>query len=196
MQPNPYHSPTTIQPKAALESREKPDRPVGVSILAVLHIIGGGLLLIAQFVMIANLNAMQEPLESIGIPPALLIVGVMFLCVVTLASGVGMWLGTRWGWWLMAFYYVYGILRNAMAIVTVGMLADQLEGAARGPEYYVVKHGMRVVIQAMILCYCFKANVVEYFDLRDVSKLKALAILSGICIAIAVLTAALGYTYG
>ncbi len=116
---NPYDSPLSnaSEPIAAPYDPTIP-RPVGVSILAVLHFIGGILLFGVQFLMFANLNAMEESLRTIGIPPALLIVAVMFLAALAIASGVGMWIGTKWGWWLAAFYYVYSIFRNASALLS------------------------------------------------------------------------------
>ncbi len=141
-------------------------RPVGVSILAVLHLIGGILLFGAQFLLFANLQAMGESLRSIGIPPVLLIIGVMFLAVLAIASGVGMWMGTKWGWWLASFYYVYSIFRNCSALLTVFTIADQLEGDSRGPEYYMTKHGVRIIVHLLLFLYFFNGNVLAFFGME------------------------------
>jgi len=189
---NPYGSPSSITPRPTREPRRgTATRPVGVSILAVLHLIGGVLLFGAQFLLFANLQAMDESLRSIGIPPALLVIGVMFLAILTIASGVGMWMGTRWGWWLAAFYYVYSIFRNGFALLTIVAMADQLEGGTRGPEYYMIKHGGRVVVHLLLFLYFFKGNVLEFFGIEMLSKLKAISILVGICIAILAATSAI-----
>lgn len=153
------------------------DRPVGVSILAVLHLIGGVLLLGAQVLLFANLDRVTEGLDTVGIPPALLIVGLMLLAGITLASGIGMWLGTRWGWWCAAFYYVYSVARNANAFLMVSDFAEGLEGGSRGPGYYYAKFGGRVIIHFLLFLYFFKTNVLEYFDMNDMHKGKAVAIL-------------------
>lgn len=192
MADNPYSSPSSVTPRATIEPhRATATRPVGVSILAVLHFIGGILLFGAQFLLFANLRAMDESLRSFGIPPALLIIGVMFLAILAIASAVGMWTGTKWGWWLAAFYYVYSIFRNGSALLTVVALADQLEGGSRGPEYYMIKYGGRVVVHLLLFLYFFKANVLEYFGMETLSKLKAVGILVGICIAILAVTSAI-----
>ena len=141
--------------------------------------------------MFANLNAMEESLRTIGIPPALLIVAVIFLAALTIASGVGMWIGTKWGWWLAAFYYVYSIFRNASALLTIAAMAEQLQVSARGPEYYMIKHGGRIVVHFLLFMYFFKGNVLQFFRLEALSKPKAIGILIGICIAITVVTSAI-----
>jgi hypothetical protein len=167
-------------------------RPVGISILAVLHFIGGILLFGSQFLLFANLQAMEESLRAIGIPPVLLIIGVMFLAVLAIASGVGMWMGAKWGWWLASFYYVYSIFRNGSALLTVVAMADQLEGGSRGPEYYMIKHGVRIIVHFLLFLYFFKGNVLEFFGLETLSKPKAIGVLVGICIAITAAISAIG----
>jgi hypothetical protein len=193
MTDNPYDSPSSDTTKTIVEPRGIPtSRPVGVSILAVLHLVGGVLLFGAQFLLFSNLEAMEDPLRSIGIPPVLLIIGVMFLAILAIASSVGMWMGTKWGWWLAAFYYVYSVFRNGSALFTVVAMADQLEGASRGPEYYMVKHGARIVIHILLFLYFFKGNVLEFFGLEALSKANAAGILVGVCIAITVAMSAIG----
>jgi hypothetical protein len=71
-------------------------------------------------------------------------------------------------------------------------MADQLEGGSRGPEYYMVKHGGRIVIHFLLFLYFFKGNVLEFFGLETLSKAKAVGVLVGICIAITVAMSAIG----
>ena len=104
------------------------DRPTGVTILSVLHLIGGVLLLAGQVMLLVNLDRVSQGLDAVGIPPVLLVMGVMLLAGIALASGIGMWLGTRWGWWCAAFYYVYSIAINANAFLMISDLTDGLEG--------------------------------------------------------------------
>ena len=187
MTDNPYHPPTSPTNKTIAKPHGRAtDRPVGVSILALLHLLGGIFFLGAQVLLIANLQAVEDSLRSIGVPPVLLIVGAMFLAILTIASGIGMWLGTKWGWWFAAFYYVYGIFRNGSALFTVITMADQLEGGSHGPEYYMVRHGGRIVIHFLLFLYFFKGNVLKFFGLEALSKAKAVSILVGLCVAITV----------
>ena len=159
------------------------ERPVGISILALLHIAGGIVLGIMQLVLLANLDKL-EPLRTIGIPPVLLMIGIAFLALLGTAAGFGMWRGAKWGWWLGAFYYVYSMARNATALVAIAELADDAAGGSRGPGYYYVKHGGRILVHFLILLYFFKENVLGYFGLDDISKPRAISVLVGVCLAI------------
>ncbi len=132
-------------------------------------------------------------MRAIGISPVLLIIGAMFLALLSIASGVGMWMGTKWGWWLASFYYIDSICRNGSALFTVIAIADQLEGGNRGPEYYMIKHGGRIIIHFLLFLYFFKGNVLEFFGLQTLSKVRAVGILVGICVAITVAMSAIGW---
>ncbi len=156
-------------------------RPVGVTIFAVLHLVGGvllvGVLLFGLPMLFANLDRVTQVLDKIGVPPILLVASLLFLTGISLASGIGLWLGTRWGWWCTTFFYVYSITRNANALLTVSFFADALEGGSRGPEYYYAKFGGRVIIHFLFFLYFFKANVLEYFGMENLHKWKAVGIL-------------------
>ena len=197
MQDNPFEPPLSTATEQSGTPIEKPRaRPVGISILAVLHVIGGIGLFGVQFLMFANLQTMEETLRTIGIPPILLIVGVMFLAILAIASGVGMWLGKAWGWWLGSFYYVYSIFRNVSALLMVFAMADQFDGGSRGPEFYVFKHSFRIVIHFLLFLYFFKSNVLGFFGLSSLNKGQAIGILVGVCIALVVATSAFGLISG
>jgi hypothetical protein len=159
-------------------------RPLGISILAILHFGGGILLGALQFPLLANFDELQGPLRTVGLAPVLLVIGVGFLALLAIAAGVGMWLGRKWGWWLGTFYYVYAIARNAAALVTVANMADELAAGPHGPGYYYVKHAGRIVVHLLILLYFFKGNVLHYFGLEKLSKWKSISALVGVCLAI------------
>lgn len=160
-------------------------RPLGISILAILHLAGGVLLCALQIPLLAAVGELQDPLRAAGVPPILLVLGMLFLAVLGITAGVGMWLGKQWGWWFGAFYYVYGVARNAPALGTVAELADDLPEGARGPGYYYAKHGMRILVHLLILLYFFKGNVLAYFGLEEQSKWKAVSALVAACLAVA-----------
>lgn len=182
---NPYDSPTSITSQASVEPHRRPThRPLGVSILAVLHFFGGIVLFGSQFYLFANLQSMEQSLRSIGVSPVLLVVSATFLAVLAIASGVGMWVGAKWGWWCALFYYVYSIIRNSSALLAVVAMADELEGGTRGPEYYMIRHGGRIIVSALLFLYFFKGNVLAFFDLETLSKPKAIGIVVGMGIAI------------
>ena len=176
-----------------------PPRPLGISILSILHFVGGVALAVLAAVLpmiAAGQPEIAETLATIGLPLPLLIAGIFFLAALAIGSAVGMWIGARWGWYLGSFYYVYSIIRNLLAIVTVYYLAAELKaedfGASRGPDYHYFKFGVRALIHALIYIYFFKSNVLEYFRLTQVSVVKVILVELAICIAIAIAFSILG----
>jgi hypothetical protein len=142
-----------------------------VGILAVLHVIGGvGTLVLA----VGFGRPLGEIGSSLGAPPLLTQLSIVFLGALGLASGVGMWRGAAWGWWLAGFYYLYAIYRNANALFLISGMAEQLAGEARGPGYYYVKHVGRIITHSLVLFYLFRENVLAYFGLGQIEKGRAL----------------------
>ena len=167
-------------------------RPVWVSVLAVLHFVGGIVYLGTQFIFLANLKAIEPTLHTLGMTSGLMIFALMVLAIVSIASGIGMWIGVKWGWWLGAFYYIYSIFRNASAVLMVISMTNVLEVGSREPEYYLIKHSGRIVLHFLIFLYFFKGNVLEFFHLEGLSKPKAIGIMVGICIVISAVVSAIG----
>lgn len=132
----------------------------------------------------STLGSTSAATSILGIPPILLLLGILFLAALGTASGIGMWIGHKWGWWVSSFYYVYGIFRNGAAIATVIAMSDALEGESRGLGFYLVKFGGRIVIHFLILLYLFSENVLGYFDLCDLDKWKAIGTLVAVCLGI------------
>ncbi len=168
-------------------------RPVGVSILAVLHIVGGGLGGIATVFLVAQLGSnpkVRQGLAVVGVPPALLIVGIAFLLVLGIASGIGMWQGLTWGWYLGSFYYMYSVVRNANALITISRLMntlppEEIANMSRGPSFFYMKHGLRVVVHSLLFLYFFKSNVRAFFAVAEQDRWKVTLAEFGICVGIA-----------
>lgn len=147
-------------------------RPTLVGILAVLHVIGGA----GTLVLVVGFGRQfGEVGSSLGASPLLTQLSMLFLGALGLASGVGMWRGAAWGWWLAGFYYLYALFRNANALLLVSGMAEQLAGEARGPGYYYVRHVGRIVTHSLVLFYLFRERVLAYFGLAQIEKGRALA---------------------
>jgi hypothetical protein len=178
-------------PDYMITDRER--RPVGISILSILHILGG--VLLAGLMVASPFIFSREPeiaarLSDMGIPLVLLYVGILFLTVLTLGSGIGMWIGAKWGWYLGLLYNMYSTIRNLFALLHVYLLVDptaaeEMGASSRGPEYYYFKFAVRAVIHSLILLYFFKGNVVNYFGIKDRNNWKILLVEFAVCIGIA-----------
>jgi hypothetical protein len=163
-------------PPAALPSEPQWEaarrtRPTLVSILAVLHIISGAGIL---FILVRYSSRLATLGGPMGASPLFLNLSILFLGALGLASGIGMWRGAEWGWWLAGLYYVYGIYRNANAVFLISSMANELAGEARGPGYYYFKHTARVFTHALVLFYLFRDRVLAYFGLQQLEKARAL----------------------
>lgn len=139
-------------------------RPTGISLLCVLHGLGG---IGIAVVMVSSIGS-GDPLPDIpGISTALFVAGVVFLAVLGIASAIGMWMGRPWGWWLGAFYYAYAIARYANALRMISELSATPGEPPSGLKMYYARYVVRVLVSGLILLYFFKGNVREYFDLED-----------------------------
>ncbi len=49
-------------------------------------------------------------------------------------------------------------------------MADQLEGDSRGPEYYMTKHGVRIIVHLLLFLYFFNGNVLAFFGMEALNK--------------------------
>jgi hypothetical protein len=154
------------------------ERPIGVSILAVLHLVGGVGLVAMQVWMLFDYERIAAGMSEVGIPPTLLFIGVLLLAVLGLASGIGMWIGTKWGWWCATFYYTYGLTRNFNALYFTWSISDEIPAGPRGASYYYAKYTARFCVSLLLLLYFFKPNVLAYFDMQGVHRGKAIAALA------------------
>lgn len=160
------------------------ERPIGVTILAVLHLIGGFLLAVLQVSMLVHYDRFAQALDETGIAPWLVIIGALLIAVLGFVCGLAMLAGVRWGWWCATFYYMHGVARNANAFVMVAVLSEGIEDPARGATYYYVKFGGRVLVHSLLFLYFFKPNVWEYFGMEGQSKGRAVGRLIAVTAAI------------
>lgn len=150
----------------------KASRPGGVTVLAVFQVLSGvlviGLALVGREALLGGANALglfSEQEVAISV-----LVGLS-----RIAAGIGMWTGKRWGWWLAAFTYLYALLTNTATALLMPALVETYGEPTRGVWYTTAREVADVVWGVVILIYWFRASVLDYFDLLDMSKVKALA---------------------
>lgn len=152
------------------------DRPVGITILCILHFLGGVGLLVLQLFFSNNLNQLSN---NLGYSSVLILISVLFLGLIAIMSSVGMWLGKPWGWWLGAFYYLYAIARYGNSLIAAFQMSEQLSTSPRGATYFISRDIGRIIVHGLIVLYFFKENVIRYFMSTNFSKKKAASILAG-----------------
>jgi Predicted membrane protein (DUF2127) len=128
---------------------QKPSRPTGVAILAVLDLLGGiALILFGGLLAAAGGSSMLSSYGygaytgiAAGFGLALAVGGLLALLV-----GWGLWTGRGWAWTLGVVLYGIGLVFSIVGLVTGG--ASVL---------------VSLVIDAIILWYLFRPHVKAYF---------------------------------
>lgn len=156
-------------------------RPIGISILAVLGVIGGVAILVMQAFIAKHYGAAAE---HTGVSAISMLVNLIVLGIWGLLSGIGMWIGKKWGWWLGATYISYSVLRNLNALLTISEIVAQNPDQSIDATKYYIKHIGRVIIHSLIACYYFKANVLEFFGYPIERRWKRILAYIGITILI------------
>ncbi|MFB9326162.1 hypothetical protein ACFFSY_09585 [Paenibacillus aurantiacus] len=153
------------------------DRPMGVTLLAILLLVSGGAMAITQ---VMNFNALNEASDVLGVSSTFLQISVAFIGGLGIAAAAGMWFGLRWGWWLALFYFAYAICRNVNVMITIFSLADELGSTMT----YYIKYGIRVAWNAFLIAYLCRETASWYFKTNDTKKWKPLAAAFGAAIAL------------
>lgn len=159
-------------------------RPIGITILSILHFTGGVGTIIFYFFFNNLLNQVSDEL---GFSSIVMIASIVFLGLLSIITAIGMWLGKRWGWWLAAFYYIYAMIRYGNHIITVLTAPDWMLVNVK-VSYLVTKDIIRIIIHGLIFIYFFKNNVKDFFRLTNLSKKKVILILVGITVGIFLIT--------
>jgi tetratricopeptide (TPR) repeat protein len=145
-------------------------RPGFVTLISLLNIVGGVLLLGLVIDARKNLSTAMGVFTSAETTIGMLIL----LQVLGIASGVGAWLGKRWGWWLVAFLFLYrNILSNAYTLLLMPRLSDLFGPPSQGTGYQVGREISQIVVGILLLVWWFQRNVREYFRLETLSLRKS-----------------------
>src|SRR5437899_4507242 len=119
---------------------QKPSRPVGITILAVLEILMGIVGLLASLVII-GFSALFATLPTVGplVGAIGLVIGgvVLFFSIIWRATGVGCLLGKGWSWSLGMIFSILSLL-GGIGALTVGLITGALVG---------------LILCALMLCY-------------------------------------------
>lgn len=135
-------------------------RPIGITILAILLFIAATLFIIAglAFIALGPLieSLMRESMVGLRGSPALISLlagafGIFFLVVgaIVFVLGWGLWTGKGWAWWLQVILTALGALSSLLAI-------------AEGDATSLVG----LLIDALIIYYFFKPHVKDYFGVK------------------------------
>lgn len=121
----------------------KGNRPIGISALAILEILGGVLAIIAGL-FVAGLANSIPGLSGLGS-----ILGIVFIIsgLFAFAVGYGFWTGAKWSWWLAIIIYALGTISSLAGIVV-------------GSVFSVIG----LIIEAILLYYITRPGVKSWFN--------------------------------
>src|SRR5438132_529369 len=109
---------------------QRPSRPVGITILAVLEILIGIVGLLASLVII-GFSALFSTLPTVGsllVAVGLVIGGVvLFFSIIWLATGIGFLQGRGWSWTLGMIFSILSLL-GAIGALTIGLITGGVGG--------------------------------------------------------------------
>ncbi|MDM4015868.1 hypothetical protein [Roseiconus lacunae] len=179
---NPFVPPSDV----AIVTSSTIKRPRGISILAFLAMTGGIGLFSVPVTYAISWEQARTAFQETGFHPVFALVSLVFLAVLALVGGIGMWRGMKMGWWLGCFYYVYAIFRNGATILNIALVSDSFVAEDQGADQFGAKYVIRVAINFLLVLYFFKGNVLGYFGLSEINKPLAIGILLSICTGITV----------
>jgi len=134
-------------------------RPTGVTVIAILVIIGGVLLLLAGIagVVVGSLSISQIiGLGFVIIGAIILAVGIGYLVV-----SYGLLKGKRWSWTITVILLFIGIAINVASIIIFGYFAINMDTSS----FLTVNSGniAGIIISVIILYYLYRPHVKSYF---------------------------------
>lgn len=134
-------------------------RPTGVTVIAILIIIGGILLLLAGIggVAVGSLSISQIiGLGFVIIGAILLAVGIGYLVV-----SYGLLKGKRWSWTITVVLLFIGIAINVVSIIIFGYLTFDTDTSS----FLTSNSGSiaGIIISVIILYYLYRPHVKSYF---------------------------------
>ena len=175
------------------EATKTQQRPTGVLILAVLHIVGICLGTVMFLVPFVQPDQLPNNFEEMGISIWKIILNMAIIGFLILFSGIGMLLGKKWGWYFAAYYYLNSLLRSGYTLLIIEQIYIHLDPADPEIQQAYTKYGGRFVIQLLLLLYLFRDNVLTFFGLQTKRKYVSLAGIIAICILQSIITAFLPF---
>ena len=135
-------------------------RPTGVTVIAVLVIIGGILLLLAGIAGVA-VGSLFISSQIIGL--GFVIIGAIILAVGIgyLVVSYGLLKGKRWSWTITVILLFIGIAIDVVSIIIFGSFAINMDTSS----FLTTNSGSiaGIIISVIILYYLYRPHVKSYF---------------------------------
>lgn len=158
-----------------------PKYPWGIPLLAMLNLCTG--LYLIGIRIYGLVQAYSEPGVTVVITDDykvhLIRYGLMSLAAI--GSAIGLLVGTKWGWWLAGFYWVWRICYEVLGPMAAAAIPGLPIDAFARPDSSGPLIGL--VLFGLLVAYLYKRNVREHFGLGKLSRTRV--VLSQLAIGIA-----------
>jgi hypothetical protein len=146
-----------------LNSNTNPNRPIGVTIISILIIIGGIALLIGGllFMTFAGILSSSEtpshsPINIAALISLPLSLGMVLIGIIYLIVSYGLLKGKRWAWIITIIVTIIGLIIQVVSAIITGLISSSLETA-------LVTHIVGIIVSGIIIFYLYTPNVRAYF---------------------------------
>ena len=142
-------------------------RPIGVTILSILAIIGGIALLIGGFLFILFAGLLSgSPIEissdssidiaSLSFLPMILGIIMVIIGIIYLAVSYGLLKGKGWAWIITVIVTIIALIVQIVSAIIIGLVSGSIEAA-------LVSHVIGIIINGVIIFYLYRPHVRAYF---------------------------------
>lgn len=146
-----------------MNSNTNTNRPLGVTIIAILIIIGGIALLIGGLLFIAFAGILSSTENSsnnsIGIASLISIplsFGMVILGIIYLVVSYGLLKGKGWAWIITIVVTIIGLIIQIISAIITGVVSSSIDAA-------LASHFIGIIISGVIIFYLYTPNVRTYF---------------------------------
>jgi tetratricopeptide (TPR) repeat protein len=140
-------------------------RPPFVTVISILLFVFG----IQYIVSLIFFRNFSIGAELIGYNPNILLINIIISCIWSIAAGIGMLLGKKWGWWLGVLFFLNQIARQVNSLFTMGSISGEL-GFFQNPI-------IQIILSLPTIIFLFQKLILKYFKLDKFPKWKSSLIL-------------------
>jgi hypothetical protein len=148
----------------------KRKRPSGIVLLALLNLVNGLYIGFDHFQRLFQVYSTSRGPVIMSDDYAINLVEQSLIVLIAIGSAVGLMIGSKFGWGLACFHWIWRLCREAIVPLGVNLVLGSASAPAQTP---IDLPGTYLVIGALMYYLC-RRNVLEYFNLSDCRKVLAL----------------------
>ena len=148
------------------------ERPAGITVIAILIVIGGIFLLIGGISLLGlgaflstasediiqsnDISADLTQLASLGMIPLVLGVVMLILGIAYLIVSYGLLKGKGWAWIITIIVTIIGLIMQIISAIIVGSITSSI-------WYGLASHIVGIIISGVIIYYMFRPHVKAFY---------------------------------